>query len=861
MRRHAHFIWTPRQKIDYDVTFRSLLVGGAIRRDEGVNRWFLFRRCFDLPQVPSAATLRIFADSRYQLFVNGVRVGRGPGRASPAFARVDEYDLKAALQSGTNVVAVLVHVYGVDTAWYETVKDYTQSIFGDGGLYVYGEFRCDNRMTLLASDESWRVVQCAAWKGDAPRSGWGQGFIEDHDARKIAPDWMHTSFDDTDWDAAQPQLRVADDLDRAKGWGDIQPFPTLLTREIAHMAEREVQPVRVISVNGVAATSSLPLERRIYEEPFEAIRSAVVNNEIACLTAGPDSMHVQTSPDQDVSLLIEFPRRHAGYPFIEVEALGGEVFEVAVAETVPGEYVANRAVVARVSRESYLDCAQLFRYVARPGVQRFEKFDWTGVKFLQLAIRNAPAGVRVIRVGSVETHYPVKNEGRFECSDVFLNQLWIRGRYTTLHCTHDAWEDCPGREKRQWLGDGIVHFLIDAAAFGSSSQAVDRQFLRQAAESQRTDGLLQMFAPGDHHNGGVIIPDFNLHWICAARHYLLHTGDVATIAQILPAVQRSLAWFERQSDQRGLMVDVPHWHFIEWARVGRSGESFAINALLVGALQAAVVLAEAVGYDRVAVEYRQWSERVRSALRLRHFDHKREVFVDSVDPASGRQLPNVSQQSNALARLFGIAEPEEVAPIVARIMDESLLRRTATPPVTLVADPFDPTTDVVRCNTYFSHFLYAALGKAGRFDLAVHDMRRLYGDMLATGTETLWESIEPVASLCHAFSATPVYQLSAHVLGVSPLAPGFTVARVAPQCADLAWARGAYPTPWGPLEVEWSRVGLAGRIQVRLGVPSGVTVRFVAPAGWQREPASGEYASDEITAGSHTLQVVPCGSD
>lgn len=851
MRRRAHFIWTPRQTIDPEVTFRSLLVRGATRRDEGVNRWFLFRRRFELPQVPAAATLQIFADSRYLLFVNGVQLGRGPGRATPAFARVDEHDLKAVVQAGTNVIAVLVHVYGVDTAWYETVKDYTQSIFGDGGLYAYGEFRVGEETIHLCSDESWRVVGCAAWKQASPRSGWGQGFIEDHDAREMPQNWTQPSFDDAGWDGAQLQVRRADDLDLAKGWGDIQPFPTLLRREIAHMAEQEVLPVRVVSKHAVAATSSLPLERRIYEEAFQVLESAMVENELACLTASTDSMRVRTTVDQDVSLLIEFPRRHAGYPFIEVEALGGEIFEVAVAETVPGEYVAGHAGIARVSRESYLDCAQMFRYVARPGVQRFEKFDWTGVKFLQLVIRNAPAGVCIRRVGSIETHYPVENEGRFECSDEFLNQLWLRGRYTTLHCTHDAWEDCPGREKRQWLGDGIVHYLIDAAAFGTSSQPIDRQYLLQATESQRTDGLLQMFAPGDHHSGGVIIPDFNLHWICAAHHYLHHTGDVDTIVQILPAVQRSLAWFERQSDQRGLIVDVPHWHFIEWARVGRDGASFAINALLVGALGAAAGMADAVGYDRLCAQYRDWADRVRAALRLRHLDRSRGVFVDSVHTESDRQLPQVSQQANALAILFDIAAPDEVAPITAWIMDESRLRRTATPPVTFVADPFDPATDVVRCNTYFSHFLYSALGKAGRFDLAVQHMRTLYGGMLATGTETLWESVEPVASLCHAFSATPVFQLSAHALGVSPLAPGFTRARVAPQWADLAWASGSYPTPRGPIEVEWRRDAKTGHVDVRLGIPPGVTVRFDAPAGWSRESASGE-----LDAGSHEFRMV-----
>lgn len=844
MFRRAKFIWTPQQAIDRDVSFRSLLVRGAVRREDGTNRWYLFRRRFELPAAAAQASLQIFADSRYQLYLNGERIGRGPSRATPAFARVDHYDVANRLRAGGNVLAVLVHVYGVDTAWSETTRDYTQSVFGDGGLYVDASIDCGGVQVDVLSDCSWRVIAARAWRSDAPRSGWGQGFIEDHDARDMPQDWLSERFDDSGWDAAQLQLRAASDEDIAKGWGNIEPFPTLLPRDIPPLVERPLFPLRILRVAAVPRDSELPLDQRIFNETMSAAPANALAQAEACLRDDEDATTVTTGPQHDISMLIAFDRRHAGYPFIEVEAQGGEIIELAAAETVPGEYTAPSFEQARVSRETYLDCAQLFRYTAGAGLQRFEKFDWTGLKYLQLVVRNAPRGLRIRRVGSVETHYPAEHQGAFECSDPFLNRLWQVGRYTALQCTHDAWEDCPGREKRQWLGDGIVHYLIDAAAFGSSTQPIDRRFLLQAAESQRGDGLLQMFAPGDHHQGGIIIPDFNLHWICALQHYLLHSGDLATAEQLLPAVQRSLDWFFRQTGPNDLLANVPHWHFIEWARVGREGESMPINALLVGALQAAAQVAECVGYAPLATRYRERAQRVRSALRARHFDGGRGVFVDSVDPQSAAQRPQVSQQGNALAILFDIAQPQEVGRIVSYIMDERRLRRTATPPVTFAADPLDPQTDVVRANTYFSHFLYSALGKAGHFDLALRDMHRLYGAMIASGSETLWESTEPVASLCHAFSATPVYQLPACVLGVTPTAPGFTRARVAPQWCELSSAAGCYPTPRGPIQVRWQRAG-TNAFELSITVPDGIAIDLELPAGYGAEPLAARGAGEQ----------------
>jgi len=830
--RRARFIWTPRQPIDPGATFGALLRNGPAARSDSGNRWFLFRRHFALPGAADAAELHITADSRYQLFVNGVRAGRGPARCAPTHQRVDRYDPAVLLRAGENVLAVLVHVYGVDTAWYERPREYWQSIFGDGALYVDGVIRCGDTVVRVSSDDLWRCVQCEAWRQDTPRSGWGQGFIEDHDARLMPVAWTEPAFDDSGWDRARTQVREASPDEAAKGWTAVEPFPLLLPREIPMMLETPVAPRRVVALYGVLPSPGLPVDRRPYEEVFTALPAGCVMAPDALLRDDAELTVVRTTADRDVALLLEFDARHSGHPVIELVATGGEVVEVAVAETIRGEYSNGPPETPRLERSSHLDCAHVFRYTARAGRQRFEKFDWTGVKYLQLVVRNAPSGLGVRHAGSIYTRYPAEHRGTFECSDADLNRLWEAGRYTTLQCTHDAWEDCPGREKRQWLGDGIVHYLVAAAAFGPSTQPIDRQFLLQATESQRPDGLMQMFAPGDHHTTGITIPDFTLHWICAAHHYHMHTGDDATVLQLLPAVQRALEWFERQRGPNALLADLPHWHFIEWARVGRSGESFTVNAMLAGALDAARQLAGSLGIERLSTLYAGRVAQVRQALRSRHWDAERGIFVDSVDPATAAQLPHVSQHANAAAILWEVASPAQWPRILARIADPARLRFAAAPPVTRRDEPVDPREDVVRANTYFSHFVYSAFARAGRVDLALAAIRDQYGPMLRARSETLWESVETSASLCHAFSATPVHQLSAHVLGVTPASPGFGRARIAPQFADLDYARGAYPTVRGDIRVAWERTD-ATRVALSLALPEGVDAEFVPPDGFR----------------------------
>ncbi len=445
----------------------------------------------------------------------------------------------------------------------------------------------------------------------------------------------------------------------------------------------------------------------------------------------------------------------------------------------------------------------------------------------------APHGLTIRHVGSTFTRYPAEERGRFECSDPLLNRLWEVGRYTLQLCMHDGWEDCPGREQRQWLGDATVEFLVGQAAFGPSVNALNRQFLQHAAESQRPDGLTQMYAPGDHHTSGMVIPDWTLQWILNAEQHLLYTGEVEAIDAVFPAIQRALAWFERQIGAHGLVADLPYWHFHDWAAVGRHGEAATLNAVLVGALRAGARLARALEAQRAARRYDALADRIAAALNARHWDAERGVYVDSVDPATGIRDRRVSQHANAAMILWGIAPRARWASMIQWITDAARLRFTAAPPIVPSGEPFDPEQHVVLANTFFSHFVYRALCRAGRFDLVLALIRTRYGRMLERGATTLWESYDPTASLCHGFSATPVYQLSTEVLGVYPLEPGFTRFHVCPQPGDLEYAHGVFPTICGDIDVSWRRERAGLMIEVI--VPEQCLAEVAAPAGYRTE--------------------------
>lgn len=815
-RNRAPFIWIDTQPIDPMGHLASFL--GKAPRDDGLNRWCLFRHVAALDQPVKSAPTRITVDGRYKLFVNGTFVGRGPVRSTPFDQKYDCYDLASYLKPGRNIIGVLIHVFGEDKSWYEQVRGMWRPAFGDGGLWIEG--------AIVSTDKDWRAIKSDAWDCTTPPANHGLGFIESFDARTFPEDWLSDDFDDSHWHSATI-LKVGGGGPEAF-FGGMQtvPFPLLFPNPLPPLA-REFVPVALPYWIKRLGGSDLPIFRRPYEEVLLPLADDKVSET-------GDGWHIRTGTDDGVVMLFDMGKLHTGSVCFTLDAAGGEEIEIAVNEQLPGEWEEGGPTIdARITRREVLGLdAHVTRYTARPGLQNFERFEWQAVKWLQISIRNAPNGITLSKLGLMQTHYPVEEIGEFTCSDPMLTQLWSTGAYTLKLCMHDGWEDCPSREQRQWLGDATVENLVGHVAFGPSVIPLNAKYLKDAAASQRTDGLTQMFAPGNHGGNGLLIPDWTLQWILNAREHLRWAGDLETIEAIYPSIQKALAWFEAQINDHGLIADMPYWHFIDWSGVGRHGEALPLNAQLAGCFDASADMADALQMSREASRYRASAIAICESLNNRHWDEARGIYVDCVDPLTAFQELRVSQHGNAAMILWGGAPENRWRRMIERVSDPARLTFTAAPPIAPQGETLDPQEGVVLANTFYSHFVQCAFIKAGRADLVLDLIRNRYGPMLHKGATTLWESFAPTASLCHGFSATPTYQLVTGLLGLQPSADGFASVRIAPLPTDLSHVECRIGTVVGELTARLDRNDQGWTMKASL--PDTMAFHFVTPHGFAR---------------------------
>lgn len=778
-----------------------------------------FYRAFECASPASAPMLRISAESRFLLYVNGIFAGRGPVRGTCGIHYIEELDLCPFLHQGTNHIAVCVH---------------SQNSTRNFNTHPSGCTLMAEMPGIFSGAEGWRGRFLPGWKNTSHPFSFQHGAKIEWDLREGAMDnaWM-TGGGTGEWQKAIPFTSPVLDAKR------------LALRDIPPLQETRIFP-RLLKAASVQMESPATLP----DGTLEDIADTLNREEWSPMPATPlQEEHAYRISGEATALVFDFGKPVIGYFSLEVEVpSGGPRVELTYGETLwNGRVRASYRLAGGSPTYFFTDS-----YILKQGVNRIENpFEMHGATLVQVELRGLkPGETAILRdFHCLDCRYPYPPDTQFRCSDPLLERIWEISCETMRACSTDTFMDCPWREHAFWVNDLIIENRASLAMFGPT--ALHRHCFEVAFSQQYDSGWVPAVAPTpiDDKRPPNILPATNLFLFWMLEDYLKESGDTKTVRKYLPNLRRILDAFEKTVDSSGL-VESPSfaWDFWDWAfelnsKMFINSRESMLNSLYISAMKCFQRLCQECGDP--CPESPILEQRIQRTVQgMRRFLVKDETtgnllledIINAVDPVTDAKTPEPirTELAQALALTSGEWSPDERRGFLASILNHTL----------------------VEPELYLSGLVFQALVKTGHCEEVLSRIRKHWGNVVRQGCVTLPEcgvykfgrgGFKESGSLCHGFATSPAVFFKEILLGIRPMAPGYRTFAFEPHSMDLEYASGTIQTPCGCIEAKWKKTP-DGTLSATLVIPTGTTA--LLPNGKRLEAGSHHFTL-ENTARSH----------
>ena len=429
-------------------------------------------------------------------------------------------------------------------------------------------------------------------------------------------------------------------------------------------------------------------------------------------------------------------------------------------------------------------------------------------RYLEINIETANEPLVFQSFKSEYTGYPFKEQGSFSSSDSSLDKIWEAGWRTARLCAGETYYDCPYYEQLQYVGDTRIQALI--SLYVSGDDRLMRKAINSLSWSRSSEGILRSRYPAHYDQ---FIPPFSLYWINMVHDYWMHRTDDMFIRSHIATIKTIINWYADKIDpSTGMLGAMPHWNFTDWPNEWPWNEDSPLGGVPPGAISGgssilslqlsytlgdAIDLLKAFGENSDAKKYQRIHTALNKSVRNNCFNKERGLVADDIAHTS------YSQQASIMGILSGAFSENEQKQIFRKLTSDKTL---------------------IQATVYYQFYLFRAMKKAG---LAGQYLDGLgpWRDMVANGLTTFAEKPEPSRSDCHAWSASPNYDLLATVCGIEPASAGFRTIRIAPNPGYLKTIKGLVPHPLGMIQVNLTRE--KNRLTGEVTLPKGTSGIFV----------------------------------
>ncbi len=199
---------------------------------EGRNIFGMFRYDFEINEATKFAELNLFADSFYELYINGKYVQFGPVRFDPKYPVYDTHNIKDLLKVGKNTICVLVNSFGCETY---------KSIVHRAGLIAWGniELVSCKSLTIESNSTDWLTKKSEIFDETSPKLSFPLNPLEVYNQQKDILNWTEIDYSTSDWSNA---VEIA----KQDSWGELtqRAMPFMSGNEILAKSILQVAPLK-----------------------------------------------------------------------------------------------------------------------------------------------------------------------------------------------------------------------------------------------------------------------------------------------------------------------------------------------------------------------------------------------------------------------------------------------------------------------------------------------------------------------------------------------------------------------------------------------------------------------------------------
>lgn len=735
-------------------------------------------------ETTQVARVHVTADQRYELWLDGQRIGRGPERGDRMNWFYETYDLH--LTPGEHLL--VARVWSLDTHGFLAP---TAQVSLRHGLLLAAEGPLQKTLsTGLAPWQGKRLDGYSFAHSPLPGAGAFAGGVITVDGRKFPWNW-HLGEGDG-WADAIPG-RVA--YDRWNAWGEISSNHRLRPASLPPMMEQPRRVGRVVAINK-------PVDANVEPIPYDAVPST----ETPAWQQMLDGKAPVTVPPQSIRrVLIDLDDYYCAYPRITLSGGRDAVVKVNWAESLysfpadtPGEQPIEKGNRAQWAGKYFRGRGDTFIADGSEG-RTFDTLWWQCGRWVEIVVQTADQPLTINTLEFHETRYPLQMDGRVELDDPRFNAVVPIMWRTLQMCAHETYMDCPHYEQLMYTGDTRLEALVTCLM--TTDDRLPRKAITMFAQSCTSDGLTQSRYPASSEQ---VIPQFSLYFVAMLYDYALWRGDRKFVLEHMPRARSVLEVFIGRIDDRGLVQWPEGWNWIDWVPEWDNGDPLhnplepnAINQWqFVYVLGLAAELERYAGENELADRLERIRRRVADRIIEHYWDESRGLFADSL------KKDRFSEHAQCFALLSGVLDADRQARVI-----DGLLK----------------APDLARATIYFQHYLFEVYRLARRID-AMLDRMQLWFDLPAMGLKTCLEKPEPSRSDCHAWGAHPLYHACASILGIRPAALGAEQVVFEPSLGPLQRAHGEFFIGKGRIVADLERVD--GSLRGYIDLPHRMTGEF-----------------------------------